>query len=480
MKKTSNVNSLKKKTNRTPWLIAVTVVAGLGLAAGYGTKQLVDQQATSKHSVNNVDSMNSIDSATNSASNAGQPATQLQNAFFAQAKSSQTKADSTNYNDSRARTESEANTIEVVKARQSGLVFISVKEGSGSSSASDLRKRLRERFDFPFDFDLPEGEDDGQRRGSGSGFFVGNNGDIITNNHVVEDAAEIEVRLFGSKKSYKAEVISRAADYDLALIRIKGLAANQITPLPLGDSDQLEVGRKAIAMGAPFGLDFSVSEGIVSSIARNIPVGTRGVSQKVIQTDAAINPGNSGGPLLNSAGEVIGVNTQILTGGIGQNAGVGFSIPVNVVKQLLPQLQAGKGDVKTPTLGIQFTDLSILDSDQLSKAKLPAKGALVQKVFPNSPAARAGLRGGNDLALDLAKGRDSAGAANSSRSNVISTNGDVIVAVDGVRLEEGEDLRRAIFGKTIGDEIKLTVLRKGKQQTLSAQLQAFDFPKAEE
>lgn len=136
------------------------------------------------------------------------------------------------------------------------------------------------------------------------------------------------------------------------------------------------MGLKAIAMGAPFGLDFSVSEGIISSLERQVPVGTKGVNQNVIQTDAAINPGNSGGPLLNSAGQVIGVNTQILTGGIGQSAGVGFAIPVNTVKKLLPELQAGKGTViQTPSLGVGIGDVASLSAAARKQAKLPERAS---------------------------------------------------------------------------------------------------------
>ncbi len=215
----------------------------------------------------------------------------------------------------------------------------------------------------------------------------------MTNNHVVEGASEITIRLHGSKQTYKAKVIARAPDYDLALLRAEGVAPSSIKPLPLplGDSDKLDVGLKAIAMGAPFNLDFSVSEGIISSLERQVPVGSREVVQPVIQTDAAINPGNSGGPLLSSAGEVIGVNTQILTGGAGQSAGVGFAIPINTVKRLLPQLQAGQGGVVSPpSLGVVFTDLGSLPPEQLRAAGLPTSGALIQKVYPGSPAAAAG------------------------------------------------------------------------------------------
>jgi len=370
------------------------------------------------------------------------------------------------FNSGRARTESEANTVQVVKDRQDGLVYVSVTErASASRDLFGMRERLQDQFGFPVP--LPEGEGRAQQ-GTGSGFFVNSAGDIITNNHVVEGASEISVRLHGSKKTYKARVIGRAPDFDLALIRPEGLPGGAVRPIPLGDSSQLDVGLKAIAMGAPFGLDFSVSEGIISSLERTVPIGTKGVYQSAIQTDAAINPGNSGGPLLNSAGQLIGVNTQILTGGLGQSAGVGFAIPVNTVKRLLPQLQTG-GEVKTPTLGIGFADLSLLSDGERQRLKLPAAGALVQQVYPGSPAAQAGLKAGTGEANPGIRDQAS-----------LTTGGDIITAVDGQPILEGEDLRRAVIGKRIGDTLRLTVLREGQTREVTVKLQAFSVPSAQE
>ncbi|MFB9992362.1 S1C family serine protease [Deinococcus oregonensis] len=381
-----------------------------------------------------------------------------------------TPAAATTYDNGRARTEAEANTVQVVKQRQNGLVYISVTEGADNSAEAQMRQRLQDQFG------LPGGGNDSNLQpatGTGSGFFVNAAGDIITNNHVVEGATDITIRLHGSKKTYKAKVVGRAPDFDLALIRAEGLPAGAIQPIPLGDSTKLDVGLKAIAMGAPFGLDFSVSEGIISSLERTVPVGTKGVQQQVIQTDAAINPGNSGGPLINSSGELIGVNTQIYSvgsiNGTGQSAGVGFAIPVNTVTKLLPQLQAAGGKVvQTPTLGIQFTDLSALTDEDRQTAKLPAAGALLQRVYPNSPAAAAGLKGGTDNGLSL----KTPGQA----SEAVSTDGDIITAIDGQTITEGEDLRRFVLGKRIGDSIKLTVQRDGKKRDVTVKLQAFTLP----
>lgn len=374
------------------------------------------------------------------------------------------------YDAGRARTESEANTVQVVKDRQDGLVYISVTEGDTGSAQAQLRQRLQDQFGFG----LPGGSGGQPQTGTGSGFFVNAQGDIVTNNHVVEGASEITIRLHGSQQTYKARVVARAPDYDLALIRAVGVPAAQVKPLPLGNSDQLDVGLKAIAMGAPFDLDFSVSEGIISSLERQVPVGTRGVSQPVIQTDAAINPGNSGGPLLSSAGEVIGVNTQILTGGVGQSAGVGFAIPINTVKRLLPQLQAGKGAgslVQPPSLGVLFTDLGGLSAEQRQQAGLPEKGALIQQVYPGSPAATAGLKGGDNNALTLQSARG---------PSVVSTDGDIVTAVNGRSLGDAGDLQEAVLNARVGDRLRLTVRRAGQQREVEVTLGAYTLPQNEQ
>ena len=233
----------------------------------------------------------------------------------------------------------------------------------------------------------------GPQRGTGSGFFVNAKGDILTNYHVVDGADTITIRVHNHPETYTAKVIGTAPDYDLALIRAEDLPKDLIKPIALGNSDALEPGLKAIALGAPFDLDFSVTEGIISSNARTIPVGVRGVNQAVIQTDAAINPGNSGGPLLDSAGQVIGINTQILSGGSDQNAGVGFAIPINIAKTLLPRLEAGT-KITTPVLGLRYADLARLDPAALKALKLPTSGALVIGVERGSPAEQAGLKAG--------------------------------------------------------------------------------------
>ncbi|AIZ44433.1 serine protease [Deinococcus radiopugnans] len=389
------------------------------------------------------------------------------------------------YDGGRARTESEANTVNVVKARQGGLVYVSVTEKADASASpqAQLRKRMQEQMPFGFPFGdgaspFGDGGDGGgtpqPQTGTGSGFFVSSAGDIITNNHVVDGASEITIRVHGDKTEYKAKVIARAPDFDLALIRAEGLPKNLIQPIPLGDSSQLDVGLKAVAMGAPFGLDFSVSEGIISSLERTAPVGMQGIKQSLIQTDAAINPGNSGGPLLNSAGEVIGVNTQILTGGAGQSAGVGFAIPVNTVKKLLPQLQAGKGGVvQPPRMGITFTDISGLSPEQRKAAGLPENGALVQSVVPGSPAANASLQAGSNESIKLTNPA-------TGQTTTVSTDGDLITAIDGQPITDDNSLQSAVLGKSMGDSVKLTVRRGGQTREVTVNLGDVTFPTAQQ
>jgi serine protease Do len=403
------------------------------------------------------------------------------------ATTAQSTTPSTTFSAARARTENERNTVDVVRQAQDGLVYVSVQSGGramtggratpnspsgrapvnpGNQSSQGQDNNQNNPFaGTPFQ-GLPFGRSgvpdlqNRPSRGTGSGFFINARGDMLTNYHVVEGADSITIRVHNRPETYTARVIGAAPDYDLALIRAEKLPAGLIKPIALGNSDGLEPGLKAIALGAPFDLDFSVTEGIISASARKIPVGLRGILQSVIQTDAAINPGNSGGPLLDSSGQVIGINTQILTGGSDQNAGVGFAIPVNVAKALLPRLQAGTRIV-TPTLGIRYADLSALDSAALSAIKLPARGALVTDVLAGSPAQKAGLKAGTQrITLD--------------DGTPLALGGDIITAVDGKPLSTENALQASIFGRTVGDTVKLSVLRGGKTVELSVELSEFN------
>jgi S1-C subfamily serine protease len=367
-----------------------------------------------------------------------------------------------------ARLQNERNTIDVVRRYEPGLVFITTEQ--------DVVGQNSMAWMFG-------GEEQTQvQQGVGSGFFVNAQGDILTNYHVVAgqggQEARIRIRVMNQEETVPARVIGLAPQYDLALIRAEGLDRRLIRPIPLGDSDTLAVGQKAIALGAPFGLDFSVTEGIVSSTERQIPIGFsaggQGITQKAIQTDAAINPGNSGGPLLDSAGRVIGINTQIQTGGSQQSAGVGFAIPVNAARNLLPRLQAAAGGVVTaPRLGITPglivsgpvqplpVGLSILSSESKRGSGLPESGLLIGGVTPGSPAARAGLRGGQDV-QNLPGGR-------------ITLGGDVIVGVDGEPVDALEDLQAALIDKREGDRVTLRVVRAGQGREVPVTLDASSF-----
>ncbi|THF85326.1 PDZ domain-containing protein [Deinococcus sp. KSM4-11] len=376
-----------------------------------------------------------------------------------------------------AKLQNEQNTIAVVARYEPGLVYIS----------TETQVVSQDPFGMMFGGD---GSQTQVQRGVGSGFFVNAAGDILTNYHVVagesgtEAAQKISVRVMGQQKSVPAKVIGLAPQYDLALIRPEGLNKALIKPIPLGNSDTLKVGQKAIAMGAPFGLDFSVTEGIVSSTARQIPIGFggangQGITQKAIQTDAAINPGNSGGPLLDSGGRVIGINTQIISpgvqsGGVGQSAGVGFAIPINAAKNLLPRLQAAKGGMITaPRIGLGAgllvqgqgqtipVGLSALSPQGKAQLKLPESGLVIGDVTPGSPAARAGLKGGT--------------TTQQFRGGQIALGGDVITAVDGSPVDGVEDLQAALIDKKQGDTVTLKVWRAGKTRDVKVTLDATSF-----
>lgn len=366
-----------------------------------------------------------------------------------------------------AKLQNEQNTIDIVARYEPGLVFINTEQ------------QVTTQDPFGWMFGGPQTQ---VQRGVGSGFFVNSAGDILTNFHVVAGesgagASKISIRVMGSTKAVPAKVIGYAPQYDLALIRADGLDAKLIKPIPLGNSDTLKAGQKTIAMGAPFGLDFSVSEGIVSSVSRQIPMGFsglgQGITQKAIQTDAAINPGNSGGPLLDSGGNVIGINTQIFSAtaqaGAGQSAGVGFAIPINVAKNLLPRLQAaGGGLVTAPRLGIDAglvvqtgqgampVGLSILPSGARQEWKLPDAGIIVGGVTPNLPAAKAGLRGGTQT--------------QQFRGGQITLGGDVITAINGQPVDGIEDLQAALIDKKVGDTVTLQVVNGGQKRDVKVTL----------
>jgi S1-C subfamily serine protease len=279
-----------------------------------------------------------------------------------------------------------------------------------------------------------------QGTATGSGFVINSNGTILTNYHVVENAVKVEVS-FEHGKTVEAKVIGKDPSNDLAVLRIptEGLTMHVLT---LGNSSKAQVGDPVLAIGNPFGYDRTLTTGVVSALQRQITSPNGFSIDNVLQTDAPINPGNSGGPLLNEEGEVIGINSQIETGGSGDGSvGIGFSIPINTAKSELPQLEKG-GTVSGAYLGVS----TISVDGSLSALNLPVKsGAMVETVEAGTPAAKAGLRGGN-LEAQLGGGK-------------VAVGGDIIVGVDGKAIGSAEDLSSLIGSKKPGDTISVEVMR---------------------
>ena len=280
---------------------------------------------------------------------------------------------------------------------------------------------------------LPKGgpEGDFKQQSLGSGFIIAREGYIVTNNHVIENADEIKVKL-ANGKAFNAEVVGRDPKTDLALVKIDG--SNDLKPLAMGDSDALRVGTWVLAIGSPFGLEQTVTAGIVSAKGRMIGAG---LYDDFIQTDASINPGNSGGPLLNMKGEVVGINTAIMSRG-GGNDGVGFAIPVNLAKGIIEQLK-NEGKVTRAWLGVGIQDFTpeLADYYQVKEQK----GALVTQVYEGDPADKGGIK-----------------------------TGDIIIEVEGKRVASSRDLSRAIAIAPVGAQIPITILRDGQEKTFHVEL----------
>src|SRR5881409_609964 len=279
--------------------------------------------------------------------------------------------------------------------------------------------------------DAPREEPVEPRRSTGSGFVIDATGLIVTNAHVVDGATTIQLRLADGRR-FKGTVVGRDNRVDLALLKIDG--ATNLTVLPLGDSNRLRVGELVLALGHPFGLEQTVSFGIVSRKGAPLEVAVQGFD--FIQTDAAINPGNSGGPLVNMAGEVVGVNSMAA-----RNGTIGFAIPINLVKGLLPQL-ASSGKVEWGCLGVSIAEVG---DEDLAKYNLKEpRGVLIRQVVAGQPADQAGMK------------------AN-----------DVILAVDGAPVEEPRDLQRIIASTPVGKIVKLSVMREGKETEVSVTVGAY-------
>jgi S1-C subfamily serine protease len=285
-------------------------------------------------------------------------------------------------------------------------------------------------------------------RESGSGFFVNADGLILTNNHVISGSQEVQVTL-SDQSRYKAEVLERDPANDLALIRIR--PKNKVTFLTLSDSEKVQVGQKVLAIGNPFGLEGTLTTGIVSSLGRDIQAEEGRRLEGMIQTDAAINPGNSGGPLLDSQGSVIGVNTAIY--GPGGNIGIGFAMPINRAKLLLEAVQSGK-KLTRPRLGVSG---ALINGDLAEAIELPARGGfLVYDVAPDSPAARAGIRGASRFVIV---------------GNVeVGIGGDLIMAIDGRAVDRPDSISSAMARKRVGDTVDLTIFRAGRTIKLTVPL----------
>jgi S1-C subfamily serine protease len=278
------------------------------------------------------------------------------------------------------------------------------------------------------------------QQGMGSGFVIDTEGHILTNNHVVEGARQLEVTT-SDKKKYKAQIVGTDPVHDLAVIQIPNKSVPQAE---IGDSKSLVVGQKVYAIGNPFGLSGTMTRGIISSI-RSLK-GQRGFIDEAIQTDAAINPGNSGGPLLNARGQVIGINTMILTGGVEQSAGIGFAIPINTAKAVLDDL-VHLGRVRRPEMGVRTIPIGPELADQMG---LPAdSGLLIVEVVPGSAAERAGLRGGTERAY--------------LGNAPIMIGGDLLVAIDGQPVEDQQDLSHVMQNHRSGDTVTVTVYRGKKR-----------------
>ena len=323
---------------------------------------------------------------------------------------------------------------EIYERAASGVVRINATNRSTSSGSTD-----------PFG---------GQDSALGSGFVIDKAGHIVTNFHVVRDAGEVTVS-FSNRDTVKAEVVGSDPSTDIAVLRVE-TAASALTPLPLGNSDIVQVGDPVVAIGNPFGLDRTATSGIVSALQRLITAPNRFTIDHVIQTDAPINPGNSGGPLLNARGQVIGVNSQIETGSgtsTTGNVGIGFAVPSNTVKDVVAQILR-TGRVDHAHLGISGQALT---EDVAETYNLPVRaGVLVESVTSDSGADKAGLQGGKTQVVVA------------GQTYVLG--GDIIVAYDGKKISSIEELRDAIAGHKPGDTIKLVIYRDALKTSVTVTL----------
>jgi S1-C subfamily serine protease len=303
-----------------------------------------------------------------------------------------------------------------------------------------VRSQIVQRTQSPFDFGLPQEQ---QGEATGSGFVLDKAGTILTNAHVVNGATKVTVQ-FQNKQSVEAKVLGKDESTDIALLKVDPAGAN-LTPLTLGSSKGVQVGDPAIAIGNPFGLERTLTTGVISAVQRTIQAPNNFEIDDVLQTDAPINPGNSGGPLIDATGRVIGINSQIATGGSGSqgSVGIGFAVPIDTAKQIIPDLkQSGRVDRGYLGIGATTVDKTLKDLN------LPVqRGALVQTVTPGGPADKAGIRAGNlSATLD---------------NHPIQLGGDIIIKVAGKDIHTSNDLQAAVANRRSGDKVKVTLVRAG-------------------
>ncbi len=278
-------------------------------------------------------------------------------------------------------------------------------------------------------------------RGTGSGFIWDDQGHIVTNFHVIEDASRVEVTL-NDGKAWKAVVVGASPEKDVAVLQI-GAPKSSLTPITVGESRNLQVGQKVFAIGNPFGLDHTMTAGIVSALGRELNSANGQTLRDLIQTDAAINPGNSGGPLLDSAGRLVGINTAIYSQS-GENAGIGFAVPVEVVNRVVPDL-IRYGKLIRPDLGVTFANETI-------NRRLKDHGLLILNVPPGSAAAKAGLRGTKRLAGEIVLG-------------------DIVESINGQPVRSFDDLRQELDKCAIGQTVPVGIVRDGRRLTLGVRLE---------
>jgi S1-C subfamily serine protease len=328
---------------------------------------------------------------------------------------------------------------------------IYVKDAPGVAFVTST---IVQRSESPFN--LFGGEQQRQGQATGSGIVIDNDGTVLTNYHVVENAIKVTVSL-EKGKSVNAQVVGKDPSNDLAVLRIQpdGL---QLHPLTLGDSSRVQVGDPVLAIGNPFDLERTLTTGVISALQRQITAPNGFAIDNVLQTDAPINPGNSGGPLLDDSGRVIGINSQIETGGSGGGSvGIGFAVPINTAKSELDELEKG-GTVRGAYIGL--TSLTIDGS--LQALNLPVKsGALVQSVQKGTPAEKAGIRGGT--------------VTGSVENGQVAVGGDIVVSIEGKAVKSSEDLAADVSAKKPGDTISVGVLRANgnggyERKTLSVKL----------